>query len=152
MELKEIIKDVPIIPETTTFKEAVSVMVKQQSNSLLVTDEEGKLSGEVSVSDLMDGIVPEYLDGDSIAAHFATEEMFEEAVRNASEKEVREFMTIDIDPVEADDGLMAVAATAIAHQRARVPVVDQEGRPVGIISRRGLKQLIATFLNITDSV
>lgn len=151
MELREIIKDVPIIPESATFREALSAMVKQQTNSLLVIDEEGKLSGEVSVSDLMDGIVPEYLDGDSIAAHFATEEMFKEAVQDAADKEVRDFMGVDTDPVEVDDGLMAVAANAIAHQRARIPVVDHEDRPLGIISRRGLKKLIASFLNITDS-
>ena len=151
MELKEIIKDVPIILETATFKEALMAMITQQSNSLLVVDEEGKLSGEVSVSDLMDGIVPEYLDGDSIAAHFATEKMFKEAVVNASNKEVRDFMSIDTDPVQSDDGLMAIAANAIAHQRARIPVIDDEGRPLGIISRRGLKKLIASFLNIADS-
>ena len=50
-----------------------------------------------------------------------------------------------------DDGLMAVAAVAIAQQKARIPVVDVDNRPVGIISRRGLKHLIAQFLNITDS-
>lgn len=151
MELKDIVKEVAIISENTTFREAVSAMVKQQTNSLLVIDDEGMLSGEITVSDLLDGIVPEYLDGDSIAANFATEEMFEEAVQNAADKEVRDFMGVDVDPVHIDDGLMAVAASAIAHGRARVPVVDHENRPIGIVSRRGLKQLIATSLNIKDS-
>lgn len=151
MELQEIIKDVPVITETNTLREAVSIMIEKQTNSLLVADDDGILSGEVSVVDLMDAIVPEYLDGDSVAAHFATEEMFEKAVQEAATKEVREFMTTEIDPINVDDGLMAVAATAIAHQRARIPVVDQDNRPIGIISRQGLKRIIASFLNITDS-
>jgi len=151
MELQEIIKQTPIVSETATFKEAVEAMVTGQSNSLLVSDDEGKLVGEVSVSDLMDAVVPDYLNGDNIAAHFATEQMFEEAVRDAADREVSEFMTIDVDPVRVDDGLMSVAATAIAHQRARIPVVDAEERPIGIISRRGLKQLLANFLGVTDS-
>lgn len=150
MELREIIKDAVIIEESATFREALTAMVNRQTNSLLVVDSEGMLVGEVSVSDLMDAIVPEYLDGDNIAADFATEEMFEEAVRNAADKEVSDFMSVETDPIRTDDGLMGVAATAIAQQRARIPVVDDDNRPVGIISRRGLKAMLAAFLNIKD--
>jgi CBS domain-containing protein len=42
---------------------------------------------------------------------------------------------------------MSIAGTAIAHERARIPVVDNENRPVGIISRQGLKQILAKFIN-----
>lgn len=152
MELKDIIKEAVIVSEDTSFNDALKAMVNQQTNSLLVINSDGELSGEVSVSDLLDAIVPEYLDGDSIAADFATEEMFEEAVKAASQKLVSEFMSVDLDPVKTDDGLMAVAAIAIARGQARIPVVDNENRPIGVISRRGLKHILAQFLNITDSV
>lgn len=151
MDVRDIIKEAITVSETTSFREAVQEMVSKQTNTLLVINEDGKLVGEVGVADLLDGIVPEYLDGDSIAAHFATEEMFEEAVREAEDKEVQFFMSRDFSTVEIDDGLMAVAATAIANQQARIPVVDKEGKPIGIISRRGLKHIIAQFLNIPDS-
>lgn len=151
MELKDIIKEAVVISENATFRETLSAMVAQQTNTLLVIDGEGKLVGEVGVSDLMDAVMPEYLDGDSIAANFATEEMFEEAVQNAADKGVQDFMNMETAPVHLDDGLMAVAATAIAHQRARIPVVDHDDRPIGIVSRRGLKQLLATSLGIADS-
>lgn len=151
MEVKDIVKEAVTIPETASFKEAVSKMISDQTNTLLVTDADGKLVGEVSVSDLLDAIVPEYLDGDNIAAHFATEEMFEEAVKDATEQQVSFFMSADYSAVEMTDGLMAIAATAIAHQRARIPVVDTDGRPVGIISRQGLKHIIAKTLGISDN-
>lgn len=151
MELKDIVKDAVVISQNATFREALTSMVKQQTNTLLVIDEEGLLVGEVGVSDLMDAIVPEYLDGDNIAANFATEEMFEAAVQIASDKSVQDFMTVDVDPVHIDDGLMTVAATAIAHQRARIPVIDHDNRPIGIVSRRGLKHLLSTFLGISNS-
>ena len=151
MEVKDIVKEAVIIGQDASFKEAVSKMISEQTNTLLVTDEEGKLVGEVSVSDLLDAIVPEYLDGDNIAAHFATEEMFEEAVKDATEQQVEFFMNHDFSAVEMTDGLMTVAATAIGHQRARIPVVDSEGRPIGIISRQGLKHIIAKTLGIKDS-
>lgn len=148
MELKDIVKEAVVIGESATFREALSAMIREQTNTLLVTDSDGMLAGEVGVSDLMDAVMPEYLDGDSIAANFATEEMFEEAVRNAADTSVSDFMSSDIEAVRIDDGLMAVAATAIAHQKARIPVVDAENRPIGIVSRRGLKQLLANSLNI----
>ena len=151
MELRDIVKDPVIVSEDATFVDALSTMVKNQTNSLLVINSDGELSGEVSVSDLLDAIVPEYLDGDSIAANFATEEMFEDAVKNASLKPVSDFMSVDVDPVNVDDKLMAVAATAIARRQARIPVVDHDNRPIGIISRRGLKHILAKFLGITDS-
>ena len=121
-------------------------MVNGQTNTLLVVDDNGVLTGEVTVADLMDAIVPEYLDGDSIAANFATQEMFESAVKDAEGQLIKYFMSQDYNAVETDDGLMTIAATAIAHQRARIPVVDAENRPVGIISRQGLKHILASPL------
>lgn len=151
MEVKDIIKDAVTISEEASFRDALTAMINGKTNTLLVVDANGTLTGEVSVADLLDAIVPEYLDGDSIAAHFATEEMFEEAVKDAEEKGIQYFMSHDYSAVEMDDGLMAVAATAIAHQRARIPVVDSDGKPLGIISRQGLKHIIAQFLGIEDS-
>lgn len=151
MEIKDITKEAVIIEETASFKEALALMINKQTNTLLVVDENGVLTGEVSVADLMDAIVPEYLDGDDIAANFATEEMFEEAVRDATEQQVQFFMSREVHTVESDDGLMTVAATAIAHRRGSVPVVDKDNHPIGIISRRGLKHILAKFLGIEDT-
>lgn len=151
MELKDITKEAVLVSEDATLKEALAAMVKEQTNALLVIDADGVLAGEVGVPDLLDAVVPEYLDGDSVMEHFATEELFEEAVHDAAERPVSEFMTVDIEPVQSTDGLLNVAATAIAHQTTRIPVVDHDNRPIGIISRRGLKQILAKFLHIKDA-
>lgn len=152
MELKDITKEAVLISQDASFRDAIETMIKRQTNSLLVVGEDGILVGEVGVSDLLDAIVPEYLDGDSIAATFATEQMFEDAVKAAADRPVSEFMAVDSEPVGVTDGLMAVAASAIAQRRARIPVVDADNRPIGIISRRGLKHILAQSLGIKDSV
>lgn len=151
MEVKDIVKPAVTISEEASFTEAVQAMINGKTNTLLVVNTEGKLSGEISVADLLDAIVPEYLDGDNIAAHFATEEMFAEAVKDTETKQVQFFMSKDFSVVKMNDGLMSVAATAIGHQRARIPVVDADNRPIGIISRQGLKHIIADYLNIPNS-
>ena len=100
MEVKDITKKAVLIDEEASFTDALRKMVTEQTNTLLVVDKDGKLSGEISVTDLLDAIVPEYLDGDSIAANFATEEMFEEAVRDTAEKQVQFFMSKDYSAVD----------------------------------------------------
>jgi len=55
-------------------------------------------------------------------------------------------MSTDYATVNPQDTLITIAAEAISHQRARIPVVDAEKRPVGIISRRGLKQILAQYI------
>lgn len=151
MELKDIIKESVTISEEASFKDAISLMITEKTNSLLVTDNNGILTGEVSVTDLLDAIVPDYLNGDSVAAHFASTEMFETATKDTQEKMVKLFMSTKIAPVKLTDGIMAVASNAIAHKSARIPVVDADGKPVGIISRRGLKHIIGDALNISDT-
>jgi len=151
MELKDIIKESVSISEDASFKDAVSLMMTEKTNSLLVTDNNGLLTGEVSVTDLLDAIVPDYLDGDSVAAHFATTEMFEDATKDTQERLVPLFMSTKITPVKLTDGIMEVATNAIAHKSARIPVIDTDGKPAGIISRRGLKHIIGDALGISDT-
>jgi CBS domain-containing protein len=147
MQLKEIIKDAVIISEEATFAEALSLMLKKHTNTLLVTDENGQLSGEVSVSDLFDGIIPVSFDGDKAIEKMQDEQGFATAVKDARDTTVVDFMSSDFDSVYPDDSIITVAATVIAHQRARIPVVDHDNRPIGIISRQGLKQILGKYLN-----
>ena len=56
-------------------------------------------------------------------------------------------MTTDFRSVTPDATFIEVAAVAIAEQKARIPVVDHEGRPIGMISRQGLKKILGTFMH-----
>lgn len=151
MHLKDITKEAITISADAPFYEAVSLMMEKQTNVLLVVDSEGVLDGVVSVTDLLDAVVPEYLDGDSTAAHFASEDMFKKAVTETKDRPVRDFMSAELTTVQKDESLMAVAVTAITSKRLRIPVVDEGGRPTGIISRQGLKRIIAEQLGIENS-
>ncbi|MCF7857020.1 MAG: CBS domain-containing protein [Candidatus Pacebacteria bacterium] len=150
MEIRDLTKDAILITEDSTFHDAIALMVRKQTNSLLVINEDGELTGEVNVSDLLDAIVPLDLDGDSAVSKLGTEEGFKKFVEGAAEMEVRDFMTIDIQPVHVDDTLITIASTAIAHQTAHIPIVDHDNHPIGVVSRRGLKHILAKYLNIRD--
>ena len=150
MELRDITREAIVIREDASFKDAITRMVREQTNSLLVVNENAELSGEIGVSDLLDAIVPLSMDGDSVLSSLGTEKEFADAVKNASDILVSDFMNADIQSVTVGDSLISIAAIAITHGSARIPVVDQENRPIGVISRRGLKHILAKFLGIKE--
>jgi len=151
MEIRNLAKEAVIVSEDTTFREALSLMTKNETNTLLVTDPDGQLSGEVTVSDLLNGTIPDYLDPDKVLEELSTEEGFAKAVKAAGDKEVRDFMSVEFEPVRVDDTLLSIASTAIAYNTDQIPVVDNENRPIGMISRRGLKHILAKYLGIQDN-
>lgn len=147
MELKDITKEAVVVGYETTLEEAVNRMLKSQANVLLVTDEDGTLVGEVTISDLFDGAIPLSTSGDDAMKHFQSEEAFKKALKAAKDNSVADFMSSDFSTVYPSDTIMDVAATAIAQQRAQIPVVDHDNKPIGIISRRELKQILAEYLS-----
>jgi CBS domain-containing protein len=151
MEIRDLIKPAVVITEDASFKDAIALMVHKQTNSLLVVNDDGILTGEVTVPDLFDAIVPLNVDGDSVEALLGTETLFAKAVTDASDTLVSEFMTADFESVFVDDSLLTIASTAIAHTTAHIPITDHENRPIGVISRRGLKHILAQYLGIHDN-
>ncbi|HEU4677346.1 MAG TPA: CBS domain-containing protein [Candidatus Paceibacterota bacterium] len=148
MEMRDITKDAVIISEDASFREAIELMVKKKTNTLLVVNEEGELSGEVNVSDLLDAIIPMDLNPDNIDAVLGTEDGFKKAVRGAEDRTVMDFMSADFEAVHMTDTLIEIAGTAIAHQTEHIPVVDRDNHPIGVISRQGLKHILAKYLGI----
>lgn len=146
MHLKDITKEAVVISEDASFGEALDLMLKNHTNTLLAVDDDGVLSGEVSVNDLFDGIVPFSMDGDDATDLLQSEAKFIEFVKEARGNPVFEFMSSDFTTVTPDDSILEVAAIAVSHQRGRIPVVDHSGHPVGIISRQGLKQILGQFM------
>jgi len=146
MELKEITKEAFTISENATFGEALEMMLSNHTNTLLVVDDEGLLTGEVGVSDLFDGIIPISFNGDEAIAHLQDEKTFAKTVHDAKDTPVFEFMNSDYTTVHPDDSIIDVASIAITHQRARIPVVDHDNHPIGMISRQGLKQILGKYL------
>lgn len=147
MQVKDIIKPAVVIAETDTFASALKAMMTQNTNTLLVTNEDGKLSGEVTVTDLLSAIVPDTLNGNEVVSHFSTDDAFIASIDIVRDLPVSEFMSYDFSPLTPKDNFMSIIATAIANERARIPVVDEDEHPIGIISRQGLKQILDKFLH-----
>ena len=151
MDLKQITKPVVTIGEEASFVDALNLMVEDKTNSLIVIDDEGVIVGEVCVTDLLSATVPAYIEGDGIAAHFTTEEIFNSTVQEAADKKVSDFMDKDFHAIHEDASMMQVAVAAIEQDKSRIPVIDSEDKPIGIVSRRGIKHILAKQFDIKDS-
>ena len=140
-----------LISKDATFRDAINLMISKKTNSLLVVDDEGKLCGEIAVSDLLNAIVPEYSDPDAIVDGLGTEKGFQAAVKGAENSLVFDFMSMDVEAVHVDDTLLTIASTALTHGTMHIPIVDHDNRPIGVISRRGIKQILAKYLGIKET-
>lgn len=150
LSMKDIMIQSAVVKDTDTFEDVMNTMVSENTNSVLVVDEEGKLAGEVNVVQLLSAVVPDYTEEDAIAAHFATEDTFKEEIARTKNMTVKDFMVTDKKVVTESASLMEAAVIAIERGQARIPVVNEEGKPIGAITRRGLKKIMAKHLNIEE--
>lgn len=141
-----IMKPASVIADTATLHEALKKMNADRSNTLLVTNDEGTLAGELSVTDLLSAVVPDDFDGDRALGQLSDETLFAKAVHAAKDKGIEDYIMREIESVRPDARLIDVAAIAMTMNQARIPVVDHEDHPIGIISRQGLRQILTEYL------
>ncbi len=148
-QIKKIMREVKTISVNATFFETLKKMIDEKTNSLVVVDDEGKVTGMINTGEMIREVVPDYLEeDDAIAAHFANKEMFAEDVKKAKDQPISKFMIKEPAVVNADDSLMEVAVIAISENQMRVPVVDRNKKPIGLITRTEVKQVIGDILGI----
>lgn len=144
----EIMRDVKTISADVNFKEALAAMVCQKTNSLVAVDDEGVFVGLINARVFIEHAIPSYISNDEIAAHYANEELFREAVEKVADTPIKELMEKDVETIGSEESLMKAAVIATKNQQIRIPVLDEKRKPIGLLTRTELKQLIGTFLKI----
>lgn len=126
------------VKASTTVEEAARVVVEQHVGTLPVVDEEGVMIGVVPLCDLLRVFMPDFvalLDNIDFVHDFGA---LEEAGRSVAPEAASLTMGDLAGPpvvVEEHSGLMRALATIVKHELQDLPVVDREGRLVGIASR-----------------
>jgi len=139
-------RDVITVRKESTLREAATKLFQNKISGLVVVDESNKILGIVSEKDLYKVIYPDYdevVNGDKKPAIRGSEEPSgsrrEEAENNAAEIQninVAEFMTRNVETVSSTDPIMKAGAIMLIKKINRLPVVDEEGKVIGIVSRR----------------
>jgi CBS domain-containing protein len=113
-----------------TIKAAASLMWAQQTGSLVVVDGDA-LMGIITERDVMKAVARGL---------------------DPSEGTVDEVMTRDVVTVMPDSSLYEVARLMAARWIRHVPVVDDEGGILGMVSQRDLVGVLAAFDNDPDAI
>jgi CBS domain-containing protein len=104
--------------------------------------------GMVNARTLIHESVPSYLGDDATAAHFVNETIFKEEVEKVANESIEKIMDEDVKTIKANESLMKAAMIVSSGNQVRIPVLDEENRPIGLLTRTELKQVIGLFLGI----
>ena len=127
-------RDVMSVHPGTPLGEVVRMLIRSDFRALPVVDEGGRLTGIVTNEDLVDrGGLPGRLE---LLAALRPAALENELARSgARERAAGSVMTPAVVRVREDEPLARAAELMIERRVKRLPVVDQEDRLVGIISR-----------------
>ncbi|RQD77288.1 MAG: CBS domain-containing protein [Candidatus Syntrophonatronum acetioxidans] len=130
----------------TTLKEASILMSKNRVNGLPVVEEEGKLVGIITDSDILQYRqkinLPEYM---RLIEYFLGEvdpEGIEDSIREIMHKKVEEVMTTHLITLREDSQLGEIISKFAEHHIGRLPVV-KENKLVGLVSREDVIRAFA---------
>jgi CBS domain-containing protein len=129
-------------------RDLVALFRDQRIGGAPVVDDDGRLAGVVTEGDLMamdaDIALPHYFEIFDSIIYLESEKKFRERVEKAAAATVEQLMT-DGDKVKTvgpDDPARMAATLMSKHRFDRVPVVDDEGVVVGIVTRHDIMKIL----------
>lgn len=149
MKIKKVMKtEIHAIGPEATLKEAVAKLFEYNISGLIVVDQQNKPVGVVSEKDIYKTLYPSYNDFYNHPESFTKTEKQEKVIQENADLPVKNFMTSEVIKVRPDDPVMKVGALMLAHNIHRLPVVDDDGNLVGVVSRGSIyRNLFRKYLN-----
>src|SRR5260221_14054471 len=133
--------DVPTVSPADDARTAIDLLSKTDMGAVPVVDEQRRLVGIVSESDLIlsdeesDLHLPHYLNIMGGIVFVGSMKGFEERLNKAFATDVAELMTAGPIVARVDDDVELVAKTIADKHHNHLPVVDADGRLAGMVTR-----------------
>jgi len=118
-------KNVFTVRRDASAMEAINLLVEHRINGLPVLDKDSKLCGIISERDLLLVMVEAQLRGT-----------------------IDSYMSEDVITFKPESSLVEIADFFLAHRSGRVPIVNNEGRLVGVVSRGDVLKTIVKMRGI----
>ncbi len=138
---------VTVKPEMSV-KDLVALFRDRRIGGAPVVDDDGRLVGIVTEGDLMamdaDIALPHYFEIFDSIIYLESEKKFRDRVEKAAAANVEQLMTEGdkVKTVGPDEPARAAATLMSKHRFDRVPVVDDEGRVLGIVTRHDIMKIL----------
>ncbi len=133
------------VPLGTSLEAAARLMLEKGIGSLLVVDEGGRLQGILTETDFLKerGIPFSTFRAPMLLGRFLDGGRLERLLEEARTTKVEEIMSSPVHAVGPEEPLKRVLDLMLTYDINHVPVVDKEGRPMGIVSRFDLVRLLS---------
>jgi CBS domain-containing protein len=133
--------DVPSVTPDDEARTAIDLLAKSDMGAVPVLDDDRKVIGIVSESDLIladeesDLHLPHYLEIMGGVVFIGSMKGFEKRLEKAFATKVSELMTADPITVHTFESADRVAKKIADHHHNHLPVVDEDGRLAGMVTR-----------------
>lgn len=128
---------VPTVLPTAPVGEVLFRLLRHDLNGLPVLDEEGRLLGIITLSDIRQRILPTTQDLHEHMEYMTSPDAMEDRYLGIVRLPVSEIMTTGITSVGPDETLLKAGALMNAHRVKQLPVVA-DGRMIGSITPRDI--------------
>jgi CBS domain-containing protein/PII-like signaling protein len=131
-------RDVPTVAETATLADVVTKLLDSDVKRVLVTDSAGRPSGFISDTDIVARVDPAERPGLLAQLRSRWNAEIAHKVRRSYGQRAVDVMTTPVLTVRDTAPVIEALSLTVDRHVKRVPVVDAEGRVVGIVSRPAL--------------
>lgn len=141
---------VTTLHKDASIADALQTMLKNKTNGLVIIDHNKKVVGILSSWDIIEYVVPDYLEEDKHLATFESENMFEKRVRAIADHPVSSCMTAQVHTTKSNHTLIEAATLLSEFHIRQLPVVDEKGLLIGYINRTDIKRAMGEVLQIRE--
>lgn len=143
MYIKDIMnKEVITVNENDTVEKCADLINENNISGLPVLDDEGKVKGIVTEGDLIRRAAninpPKFYGLLGGKIYLESPKMFIDRLKKSMSYIVRDIMTEDVITISQDKEIEDAATLLVREKIKRLPVVDKEGKLLGIISRKDI--------------
>jgi CBS domain-containing protein len=128
-------KEVKSISPDTNVIEALDLLFEMEISGLPVIDERGKLVGMFTEKDILTGILPSYMEKVGSFIYQDNPKALKQKIINMRGVKVKEMMRRNVITVNEGANLCEVARVMLIQKARRLPVLNEAGEVVGIVSR-----------------
>lgn len=144
-------RELIVVTPATPLKEAIQILAERHISGLPVVNDQGVLVGVISESDLMwqetGADPPPYVMVLDSIIYLQNPHKYEQEIHKALGQTVGEVMTSHVTTIKPDKSLQEAAQALQQKQIHRLPVLDDAGKLIGILTRGDIIRAMAADLS-----
>jgi CBS domain-containing protein len=143
MQVKEIMtSEVVTVSNTDSVEQCAKLLQEHDISGLPVLDEAGKVAGMITEGDLIRRAsrvkAPGYLEILGGLIYLGSPKKFVDELQRAMSLEAGQLMSKNLVSIKPDDTVEKAATLMVEKKISRLPVIDENGKLLGIVSRRDI--------------